>query len=126
MDLEFPSKRDVWLAVVVWTGTAMLVAGAIVTLVSPGAITARLALVATMLGAGAFGPWVLYGTGYHVTAVEIAVRSGPFRWRVPLDAIESVVPSCNPLSSPADKSRFLAARCPALVLAGDRLLARLS
>jgi hypothetical protein len=99
MDLEFPSKRDVWLAVVVWTGTAMLVAGA-------------------------FGPWTLYGTGCHITAVEIAVRGGPFRWRVPLDAIESVVPSCNPLSSPADKSRFLAARCPALVLAGDRLLAR--
>jgi hypothetical protein len=154
MDQGFPSKRDAWLAVVLWTGTAMLVAGAIVTLASPGPIAARLALAATMLAAGAFGPWVLYSTGYRVTAVEIAVRSGPFRWQVPLDAIESVVPSGNPLSSPAcsldrlrigyrdahgrsraillspaDKIAFLAAlaaRCPNLMLTGDRLLARLS
>jgi hypothetical protein len=41
---------------------------------------------------------VLYGTGHRVTAAEISVRSGSFRWRVPLDAIESVVPSRNPRS----------------------------
>jgi hypothetical protein len=154
MDQGFPSKRDAWLAVVLWIGTAMLVAGAIVTITSPGPILARFVLAATMLAAGAFGPWVLYGTGYRVTAAEIAVRSGPFRWQVPLAAIESVAPSRNPLSSPAcsldrlrvgyrdargrgraillspaDKIGFLAAlaaRCPNLVLAGDRLLARLS
>jgi hypothetical protein len=154
MDLDFPSKRDAWLVIVLWISTAMLVAGAIVTLASPGSLAARLALAAAMLGAGGFGPWVLQSTGYRVSAVEIAVRSGPFRWQVPLDAIESVVPSRNPLSSPAcsldrlrigyrdahgrsramllspaDKSGFLAAlaaRCPGLVLTGDRLLARLS
>jgi hypothetical protein len=71
--LDFPSKRDARLAVVLWIGSAMLVAGA-------------------------FGPWALYGTGHRVTAAEVAVRSVPFRWRVPLDVIESVVPSPNPRS----------------------------
>jgi hypothetical protein len=71
--LDFHSKRDARLAVLLWNGAAMLVAGA-------------------------FRPWALYGSGHRVTAAEVAVRSGPFRWRVPLDAIESVVPSRNPRS----------------------------
>lgn len=32
---------------------------------------------------------------------ELLVRSGPFRWRIAIDGIESIRPSRSPLSSPA-------------------------
>lgn len=154
MDPDFPSKRDAWLVAVLWLAAAMGVAGALVVLASEGPLAARLALAAGILAASALGPWVLNATGYRVLATEIAVRSGPFRWRVPLAAIESVAPSDSPLSSPAcsldrlrvdyldargrrraillspaDKAGFLAAltaRRPDLVSEGDRLRTRVS
>ena len=154
MDLDFPSKRDAWLVAVLWLAAAMGVAGSGVVLASAGPLAARLALAAGILSASAIGPWVLYSTGYRVLATEIAVRSGPFRWRVPPAAIESVAPSNSPLSSPAcsldrlrvdhldargrrraillspaDKRGFLAAlaeRRPDLVSEGDRLRRRVS
>jgi hypothetical protein len=154
MDLDFPSKRDAWLVAVLWLGAAMGVAGSVVVLASEGSLAARLALAAAMLASSALGPWVLYSTSYRVLATEIAVRSGPFRWRVPIATIESVAPSNSPLSSPAcsldrlridhldargrrraillspaDKAGFLAAltdRRPDLVSEGDRLRVRVS
>ena len=36
-----------------------------------------------------------------LTEHDLLVRSGPFRWRVPLGQIHSVTPTRNPLSSPA-------------------------
>jgi hypothetical protein len=154
MDPVFPSKRDAWIVAVIWLSTAALVAGANVMLGSPGPFAARVALAAFMLLSGAFSLWVTYGTRYGVAATEIVVRSGPLRWRVPLAAITSIVPTSNPLSSPAvsldrlrvvyrgangreralmlspaDKGGFLAAvaaRCPSLTLSGDRLVPRVS
>lgn len=85
-------------------------------------------------------------TSYTVTDERLIIRSGPFRWRVVLDAIHSVEPSHSLLSSPAvsldrlrvrygpsrrsvlispdDTERFLwdlAVRAPGLELVGDRL-----
>jgi len=152
MDPVFPSKRDTWIVAVIWLSIAVLIAGARVTLRSPAPFAARVSLSGVMLLAGAFSLWVTYATRYTVTATEILVRSGPLRWRVPLAAITSIVPSSNPLSSPAvsldrlrvahrgangraralllspaDRAGFLAAvaaRCPSLALVGDRLVPR--
>jgi hypothetical protein len=38
---------------------------------------------------------------YEVTSADLIIRSGPFRTRVPLDAIVKVIPTNNPLSAPA-------------------------
>ena len=49
----------------------------------------------------AFTIWVVYGTRYGFFRNALVIRSGPFKWRVPLGDIEWVRPSRNPLSSPA-------------------------
>ena len=44
---------------------------------------------------------MLVGTHYTVSGNTLRVACGPFRWKVPLDAIQSVEATRNPLSSPA-------------------------
>ena len=44
---------------------------------------------------------MLIGTHYTVDGNTLRIACGPFRWQVPVDAIESVEPTRNPLSSPA-------------------------
>jgi hypothetical protein len=57
-------------------------------------IFAALAIVA-LLGS------MLVGTHYTVDGNTLRIACGPFRWKVPIDAIESVEATRNPLSSPA-------------------------
>jgi hypothetical protein len=45
--------------------------------------------------------WILYGTYYTLTARDLIIRSGPFRWTIPFHFITKVFPTTNPLSSPA-------------------------
>ena len=101
MTQVFPSKRDGWLVAVIWVAGALLLGTAwIPVVVGPyGALRVPIALV--HLAAAGFAFWVLYGTGYRVGERELLVRSGPFRWRIPIDAIVSVTRSTNPISSPA-------------------------
>lgn len=149
----FPSKRDGWLVAVIWLSGVLLLGTAWIPLANPvlGALRVPVALL-HVLGAG-FGFWVMYGTGYRFEDRALLVSSGPFRWRIALDAIRAVTPTHDPRSSPAcsldrlriayvgtrgdralmvspaDKPGFLAAlasRCPQLSLVADRLVARVS
>ena len=45
--------------------------------------------------------WPLLSTSYSVNTDELLVRSGPFRWRVPLSKITKITPTRSPISSPA-------------------------
>ena len=45
--------------------------------------------------------WLFLSTTYELGDRDLVVRAGPFRWRVPLDSLESARPARNPLSSPA-------------------------
>ena len=138
----FPSKRDAWLVAILY-GTAVLVlvafAGAWPRM---GGIERSVSMLLTASTLG-FLAWTLYGTGYGFENGCLLARSGPFRFRVELGGIVEVVPSRNPLSSPAcsldrlhvrtaqgrgllisplDKPGFLAAlvtAAPHLVVEGD-------
>ena len=48
-----------------------------------------------------FIEWIFHTTYYLVESDELRIRSGMFRWRIPIERIESVEPTNNPLSSPA-------------------------
>jgi hypothetical protein len=37
--------------------------------------------------------WILYGTSYELTASDLIIRYGPFRWKTPLQRIVAVVPT---------------------------------
>jgi hypothetical protein len=52
-------------------------------------------------GATALVAWIFLSTRYVVENGRLDVRSGPFRWRVPIDAISRIERTRNPLSSPA-------------------------
>jgi hypothetical protein len=141
---HFPSKRDGWLTVVLWISAAMcLAAGAAQLAVGPG-VWGVVLLIAMACAAGLV-LWVLYGTDYTFARDLLDIRSGPFRFKVPVAEIVSVEPSRNPLSSPAcsldrllirygsrqimispaDRSTFLdtlARRNARLVRRGDRLV----
>jgi hypothetical protein len=97
---RFVSKRDGWLAALLWIASGVDFAVAAWLLLGGGggapAFVAPLLLVA-----GAFQLHALYGTDYTVDADTLRIRASLFRWRVPLAAIESIEPTSNPLSSPA-------------------------
>ena len=98
---RFKSKIDRWLlylliAVMVFEVVVMSIAATQAK--QPGEaiamIVAALAIVA-LLGS------MLVGTHYTVDGDTLRVACGPFRWKVPIAAIESVEATRNPLSSPA-------------------------
>ncbi|HEX5269690.1 MAG TPA: PH domain-containing protein [Gemmataceae bacterium] len=98
-----PGKKDWWLAGLLSLVTAALLVG--------GGTAAGFALVggewpllipATMLLAvGGMLLWVLVGTRYEITETSLVLQSGPFRWTIPLEVIEEVVPQRHWYGGPA-------------------------
>lgn len=90
---RFPSRRDLWLGLVLWKSATLplvlMVAGGI----WPGA--------AVIGGYAAFVTWLWFGTWYEIGETHLVARAGPFRWRVPLETIRTITPSRLPISSPA-------------------------
>jgi hypothetical protein len=96
----FPSKVDRWLLVVLAVAGLACVVAALAAGVAGGAVGWLLGGLILVLGTG-LPFWVLGWTRYTLTASDLVVRSGPFRWQVPLNEIRTVVPTRSPLSSPA-------------------------
>lgn len=141
---RFPSKRDAWLIGVLIAGLAVSCASLTASLLAPEPGPGLGWVVSILIVAALFVAWIWTTTDYTLTSGELLVRSGPFRWRVPLAEIREVTPTHNPLSSPAlsldrleirygakgfllispkDKNGFLrslVAQTPHLVLRGDR------
>lgn len=98
--MTFHSKVDGWLLVAVLASAAgCLAAGAAAMLTAPPGTASLIALL--LLLVSAFPVWILGATYYVLTAEELLVRSGPFRWRIPVREIRAITPTRNPLSSPA-------------------------
>jgi len=141
----YPSKRDWWLVLIIWVTIGMTIFAGVKAAQSAFASMAGLAFVllcaAVVLGLLS----VLYATYYVISGDRLTAHCGPFKSSVLLQNIEEVVPSHNPLSSPAlsldrlhvryrgsmfgllisprDKQGFLAelvARAPQLRIDGDR------
>jgi membrane protein YdbS with pleckstrin-like domain len=98
---RFKSKIDRWLlyllvAVMVFEVVVMSIAATQVDTPREATvmILAALALVA-LIGS------MLIGTHYTVAGNTLRVACGPFRWKVPIDSIQSVEATRSPLSSPA-------------------------
>jgi hypothetical protein len=97
----YPSKRDGWLEILIWISVMVMAVAAVIVARQPGPAGLWLGFAGVLLGSAGFSLWILYGTSYRLVDRDLLVRSGPFRWRVPLDSIVEVVPSRNPSSSPA-------------------------
>lgn len=145
---SYRSKRDAWLAFVVWMGSLLSMgAGLLCGFATRAEPRVSAWAFILCLGAPAFLLWSLYGTSYTLLTDQLLIRSGPFRFRIPLAEITAVAPSRNPRSSPAcsldrleiryrgdrsrmlispeDKAGFLEAlrrRCDQLVLTSEGLV----
>ena len=143
----FPSRVDSWLVAIgplVGLAAVTVVAGVGVPFVlNIGATPPGLALLAVVLAFTLVLPiWLVLDTNYTLTADELRIRSGPFRWRIALSEVREVSPSRSWMSSPAlsldrlcirygpgrsilvsprEKQRFIGAlreRCPAVLVTG--------
>jgi len=101
-DRYFPSKRDAWIAGVMWGSLLISVIGGIIPLAVPGnSWLEAMLVVAVLIVMDGLMLWVLYGTGYWVTRDLLLIRCGPLSFRMPLADIESITPMRSFLSSPA-------------------------
>lgn len=145
---SFPSKVDRWLAVVLALGPIVGVGGGVLAVVE-GRQPLWVAVAPLVLFAAIYG-LAVFPIRYTLGDEALIIRFGVFRSRVPYAKIRQVVPTGNPISSPAlsldrlhvdaghalgpnispaDRAGFLAAlaaRCPHLRhdAAGERLLPR--
>jgi len=94
----YKSKIDTWIAVVLAIAVAISLSasGSIVSAGGPWWVAAFIVALGTALPL-----WLLLGTNYRLASGQLYIRSGPFKWRVPVMAITSIVPTDNALSSPA-------------------------
>ena len=96
----YRSRIDAWvLAVLI---PAMAAAGyvALQSLTSNPFVPWSYSALIAVVGVG-LPLWLLLATYYGFDGQDLVVRSGPFRWRIPLDGITGVTPTSEPLSSPA-------------------------
>lgn len=96
--MKFRSKVDVWLALVAGAALLFCMYSAVGDMRSRSAwlLPAALLLVAVGLPA-----WIFLSTYYLVAQQKILVKSGPFRWVIPIESIVGMTPSNSLLSSPA-------------------------
>jgi hypothetical protein len=98
---RFSSKIDAWLVATGFAGMAAAVVAIGFSLYAePDSPATILALLMVLLVFALVASTFL-STYYEVDGDTLTVRSGPFRWRVPLEKIDSVTPTRSPLSSPA-------------------------
>ena len=96
----FRSKVDTWLGVALIGSVALSFAVACVVLLQGMPSGAWLAIAVALTGA-ILPLWIFVDTKYVIDDRILSIRSGPFRWRIPLNEIRSIEPTRNPLSSPA-------------------------
>lgn len=96
----YRSKTDTWLVAVIVASVAVAAGATAFALAEAPAGSAWIAVLA--FGATTALPlWILMATYYTLDAEQLAIRSGPFSWRIPLAEIHRITPTSNPLSSPA-------------------------
>jgi hypothetical protein len=100
MKTVYRSAVDTWLLVVLGAGglVALVAAGSV--FVAGDATGRAIAVLSLLLGVG-LPLWILTTTSYTLDGETLLVRSGPVTRRVPIADITAIVPTRNPLSSPA-------------------------
>lgn len=96
-----PSKRDWWIVLIIWGAVLGIVFGVTQIAQAGGSATLKLAFLIGCLATALALLQILYATYYVVGREHLRIHCGPFKRAVRLQDIESVVPSRNPLSSPA-------------------------
>ncbi len=101
MSKIFHSKRDLWIVILVWAGMLVAIFAAVAQFRTGAPLLQRMLILATSVVVVAFVLSMIYSIRYTLGSKDLKVSFGPFRYTIPLAAIDLVRPSRNPLSSPA-------------------------
>ncbi len=150
MITKYRSKIDLWLGALLILAVLVLLISVLQIAVSGASWWAILLQGTLLLGLGIFTLSLLTNTYYTISDESIFVRSGPFRWNIPMEEVNLIEPSRKAWSSaalsldrlyieygggndsgnsgiyisPVDKARFMrdaAERDPNLEYDGDRV-----
>ncbi|MGY0692348.1 PH domain-containing protein [Virgibacillus sp. FSP13] len=91
--MYFPSKKDTWLALIIW-GVTILMGWQMITYKSVVIYIIGLLTIALLL-------WLWFGTGYKIEEGLIKIKSGPFRSKVKIEEIKRLNATKTPLAGPA-------------------------
>lgn len=96
----YKSKIDWWLGAIL---VIAMIASILAALKALSAGTPNSAWTAALIGGLGFvlPLLTLLSTRYVITEQQLIVRSGPFRWRIPIKEISGITPTSDPISSPA-------------------------
>ena len=97
--MYFPSKRDLWLSLLVWIPLLGVMIPIVLIPFKNGQFDPVSIFI--FVPVVAFVAWIWFGTGYRVTDDELKIKSGPIRQTIPLEKITSIESTRNPISSPA-------------------------
>ena len=98
----YHSKKDTWLVMLVVCAGIVLVGTAIDRFISKGIHDpATIILLLTSSFYIAVLSLLAFPVSYEITTSDLMIRSGVTRTRIPLDSIDKVYPTRNPLSAPA-------------------------
>lgn len=100
MPTIYRTKVDLWLAVVLIVAGLVCTAACVQLIISHGASGALIGVPTMLLGV-CLPLWLWRTTNYRFEENWLIVRSGPLVWRIRIAEITRVVPTRNPLSSPA-------------------------
>jgi hypothetical protein len=98
--MRFRSKIDAWLIVLMVLTTTLALTLCLLP-VANGAPRVALIPILVMTLVSALFVSLLAATHYTFVEASLQIRSGPFKWSIPLDQIRAIVPSRSLLSSPA-------------------------
>jgi hypothetical protein len=118
MDRIFVSKRDRWLAALMWASIFITVVAGFVLFAAMFIVSLTLFLVAALVLS------IYYRTFYRVTNRKIFIHSGPFRWTIDPAHITEVTPTDSPLSAPAcslDRLRIVTASRSIMISPSDKI-----
>lgn len=100
MEQIYTSKIDTWLALVLISAMMACLVAVVVPLRLGQTAAAAIALPGFIVGAG-LPLWLMMSTSYTLSDTTLFIKSGPFKWTVPVEDISRVTPTSDPLSSPA-------------------------
>jgi len=96
----YKSKIDIWLAIVMAAVVIVCFTIFLLSFLTGGASAIAATLPALILGVG-LPVWLMTSTCYTLSDTTLLVKSGPFKWKIPISQITRITPTSNPLSSPA-------------------------
>ncbi|HWO12545.1 MAG TPA: PH domain-containing protein, partial [Polyangiaceae bacterium] len=108
----FESKRDAALVGLLYLAAIAALVGGVVILRGSAPQVVKLPAGSLLIGGMLAILWVLNGTQYLIHRGMLTIHCGPFRYEVPLEEIESVVPARDSLYAPALSRDRLAVHTP--------------